>query len=58
MIDTLYRAIKHAAWKREGFSVGGSEFTSEEVKKLKEELLQHMADSVALQLIKEGVTHE
>lgn len=58
MIDALYRAIKRAAWDRQGFSVGGAEFTPEQAKQLQAELLQHMADSVALELIKQGAAHE
>lgn len=58
MIDSLYRAIKYAAFNRQGFTVGGAEFTPEQVKQLQAELLQHMGDSVALQLIKERANND
>jgi hypothetical protein len=56
MIDSLYIAIKRAAFDRKGFSIAGSDFSPNDAKLILEELQRHMADSVALEFMKKEIS--
>jgi len=58
MIDQLFSALKRAAWDKQGFSIGGSDFSASDAKKLADEVMHLMGDSVALEYIRERVQHD